>query len=135
METDLMEVGLSLLNSVALDANIVAATALYTGPADCQFIVTHLIVRPASAGFTTLAACNDVDFGKVGATTDWANAATLAALIDADKCIILKSPETWEAASPIYDAGEVFQMDIQTGAAAGSNVIVDVIGKLNKVGS
>ena len=129
-ESSLNENAITKLSSITVDMNVVAATTLFEFPPGKQGIITHVIIRPSSVGFTTLAACTDVDLGKVGATTDWANAATLAALINADLSIILKSPETWEVASPVYDAGEIFQIDIQTGAAAGSNCVLETFGFL-----
>ena len=129
---DLFENGIGLVAEVEVDMNVVgpATTNLYEVPQGKAFIWTHTIFVPAAAGFTTLAACIDIDLGKVGALTDWADASTLAALINGDKCIVLKSPETWEVASPYYDAGEVLALTVTTGAAAGSLVDVLVLGML-----
>ena len=128
--TALNENAITKLASIIVDMNVVAVTSLFEIPPGKKGVITHVILRPATAGFTTLAACNDVDYGKAGAATDWANAADPSALINADLCVILKSPETWEVASPVYDAGEIFQVDVQTGAAAGSNVVHEVFGTL-----
>ena len=121
-----------IVAEVEVDLNLAVPTTtnLYEVPQNKAFVWTGTIFVPAAAGFTTLAACTDIDLGKVGALTDWADAATLAALINGDKCIILKSPETWEVASPLYDAGEILAITVTTGAAAGSLVDILVLGIL-----
>lgn len=124
---------ISLLAQVEVDVNLAAptTTSLFIVPVGKRCIVTHVILAPAAAGFTTCAAAVDLDFGKAGAPTDWANACTIAALTSVELCIILKSPETWENASPLYDAGETFQVVVNTGAAAGSLVDINVFGYLD----
>ena len=127
------ELTLSLLARVNdIDMNLAAPTTntLFTFPSGFGGFVSHVIIKPAASGFTTLAAAVDVDLGKSGAPTDWANAATFAALINADLCLILKSPEIWEVASPVYDAGEIFQMVVNTGAVAGALIDAFVYGSL-----
>lgn len=123
---------ISLLAEVEVDMNLAVPTTtnLYEIPQGRAFIWTHTLFVPAAAGFTTCLACIDIDLGKVGALTDWADAATLATLINGNLCIILKSPETWEVASPYYDAGEILALTVTTGAAAGSLVDVLVLGML-----
>ena len=129
---DLAENAIVLLAEVEVDMNLAVPTTtnLFEVPQNKSCIWTHTLFVPAAAGFSTLAACIDIDLGKVGALTDWADAATLAALINGDLSITLKSPETWEVASPYYDAGETLALTVTTGAAAGSLVDVLVLGML-----
>jgi len=113
-----------------VDMNLAAPTTtiLFTVPTNFQCVVERVIVKPAAAGFTTLGAANDVDFGKTGAPTDWSNAYDPSGLINGDLVLTI-DPEV-PALPPLYDAGEVFQMVNNAAAAAGALVDVLVIGRL-----
>jgi hypothetical protein len=115
-----------------VDMNIAAPTTtiLYEGPTGFQFQVTKVLMKPAAAGFTTLAAATDIDLGKTGAPTDFADAFSPAGLINED--LSLAIPADAPTLPPIYDAGEVFQMVNNVAATAGALVDVLVIGRLIK---
>ena len=114
-----------------IDFNVAATHTLFTVPslpAGFQCVITRVIIKPAAAGFTTLAANTDIDLGKVGATTDYANAYSPAGLINAD--LHLSIPADTPELPPLYDAAEIFQLDIIDISTAGSLCDVLVYGKL-----
>ena len=125
------ELGIALLARVDdIDMNIGAPTTtnLFTGPTGFQYAVTKTIIKPAASGFTTLATNTDIDLGKVGALTDYANAYNPSGLIDVDKCLDIPP----DGPSPLYDAGEIFALTNNDTSAAGSLVDVLVFGVLVK---
>ncbi len=133
--TDLFseELASSLLARVDdIDLNIGAptTTTLFTVPTGFQCIVERVIIKPAASGFTTLATNTDIDLGKNGAPTDYANAYSPAGLTGGD--LHLSIPADAPELPPIYDAGEVFQIVNNDTSAAGSLVDVLVLGRLIK---
>ncbi len=125
------ELAQSLLARVDdVDMNIGAptTTSLFEGPTGFQFVVDDVKIKPAASGFTTLATNTDIDLGKAGAPTDYANAYDPSGLTGAD--LHLSIPPDAPELPPIYDAGEVFQMVNNDTSAAGSLVDVFVIGRL-----
>ena len=123
------ELGIALLARVDdIDFNIGAPTTtnLFTVPTGFQCVVTKVIIKPAASGFTSLAANTDIDLGKVGALTDWAEAHSPAALTTVDGCDII-SPD---AVFPIYDAAEIFALTNNDTSDAGSLCDVLVFGVL-----
>lgn len=113
-----------------IDMNIGAptTTSLFTGPTGFQYAVEDVIIKPAASGFTTLAANIDIDLGKNGAPTDYANAYNPSGLTGVD--LYLNIPPDAPELPPLYDAGEIFQMVNNDQSATGSLVDVFVIGRL-----
>lgn len=123
------ELGIALLARVDdIDLNVGAPTTtnLFTGPTGFQFLVTKVVIKPAASGFTTLAVNTDIDLGKVGALTDYANAYDPSGLTGGD--LALDIPP--DGPSPLYDAGEIFALTNNDTSAAGSLVDVLVFGTL-----
>jgi hypothetical protein len=125
------ELGVALLARVDdVDMNIGAPTTtiLFTVPTGFQMVVDRVIIKPAATGFTTLAANTDIDLGKTGAPTDYANAFDPSGLISEDLVLSI-GPDALEL-PPIYDAAEVFQLVNNDTSAAGSLVDILVFGTL-----
>jgi len=109
-----------------VDFNVNAVTNLFTVPTGYQCIVTKVILKPAASGFTTLAAMTDLDLGKVGAAADWNEAYDPSAMTSVDFAAQI-NPKTGSA---IYDAGEIFAIDLNDTSTAQSYVDVLVFGVL-----
>ncbi len=125
------ELGIALLARVDdVDMNIGAPTTtnLFVVPTGFQFIPDKVVIKPAASGFTTLAANTDIDLGKVGALTDYANAYDPSALISED--LVLSIPGDTPDLLPIYDAGEIFAITNNDISTAGSLVDIFVYGTL-----
>ena len=125
------ENGIALVARVDdVDMNLAAPTTtiLYTVPTGYQFIPDRVVIKPAASGFTTLAAATDLDLGKTGTPTDFANAFNPSGLINAD--LVLSIGADALELPPIYDAAEVVQLVNNVAATAGSLVDVFVFGTL-----
>jgi hypothetical protein len=121
---------LARVDDVDMNIGAPTTTILYEVPTGFQLIVSKVIMKPAATGFTTLAANTDIDFGKTGAPTDFADAFDPSGLINEDLSLVI--PADAPALPPIYDAGEVFQMVNNDTSTAGSLVDIMVIGRLIK---
>lgn len=119
------ESGLALISSTTVDFSSVAATTLYTVPANKLFVPVLAIIRAAAD-----AALTDVTLGRSTALTDWLSTIQLDNL-DADgDCVKV---ETTNANPPTksktYAAGVIFQINITVAQGAAGNK-VDLFGYL-----
>ena len=125
------ELGVALLaraDDVDLNVGAPTTTTLFTVPTGFQMVVDRVLIKPAASGFTTLATNTDIDLGKNGAPTDYANAYDPSGLTGVD--LHLSIPPDAPELPPIYDAAEVFQLVNNDTSAAGSLVDVLVFGTL-----
>lgn len=125
---EIVESLLARVDDVDMNIGAPTTTTLFTVPTGFQMIVTRVIIKPAASGFSTLATNTDIDLGKNGAPTDYANAYSPAGLTGVD--LHLSIPPDAPELPPIYDAGEVFQLVNNDTSAAGALVDVFVWGKL-----
>ncbi len=125
---ELTESLLARVDDVDLNIGAPTTTTLFTVPTGFQCVVSRVLIKPAASGFTTLATNTDIDLGKNGAPTDYANAYDPSGLTGVN--LHLSIPADAPELPPIYDAGEVFQIVNNDTSAAGALVDIFVIGKL-----
>lgn len=131
MSNTFEENGIALLarvNDVDMNIGAPTTTNLFVVPTGFDFIPDRVRIKPAATGFTTLATNTDLDLGKVGALTDYANAFDPSGLISED--LHLSIPADAPELPPVYHAGEIFAITNNDTSAAGSLVDVLVYGTL-----
>lgn len=120
----------TLLGSVdSINMESVAATTLYTVPPGKVLVPHFIILRNNTGSYATCA----VTFGQSGTKTDFLGTHTLTNITTTGASVILRPiPATTPAAEIIqYTAGEIFQMDVTTGAGQTCVSTVELYGTLD----
>lgn len=129
MSVELKEKAISLLQSNALvDLSSGAETTLFTCPTGKNAVITHIIVRKASA---SLASVSDTKFGtNAGTRNDWDASARTIALITTSSLVQILTPtlpgDTADQVSTIVTSGGTFGIKVTTGAAV--TATIDIFG-------
>ena len=118
-------------NSICLLASATAnlqngdgKSTLYTIPSSKKCIVTHCVVRGATA---SLAGGTDFDFGDGASANTWKNTVDLSSMTAATDYMVVEGNN---AKYTIFDAGDAFGVIPVTGATADADATVDVFGYL-----
>ena len=123
---DLREKSICLLASVSgvgvqdTDPKVI----LYTIPVGKKCIITHVVVRQATA---SLADGVDFNFGEGAGADTWKETVDLSGLNDATKYYVVTDDDV---VNVIFNAGEEFGIISETGATADAEVTIDVFGYL-----
>jgi hypothetical protein len=124
---DLKEKAITLLASVSVDLNAVAATNLLTVPPGKQCLVDHVKIHSLSASAASAVAT----FGQTGAKTDFVAAQTLTNLSAAGKAAKIQPvPNATPPAIVEYDAGDIFCVDVTTAHGSAVTCVVEAWGHL-----
>ena len=114
--SDLATVGITKLASVTgIDAKTVAQTTLYTVPQGYSLVVDHIVIRCTAFTVGSKGVQAVASFGGNSATyDDYLNSVTYT--VAAANVFIKDS--VLDAAMPVYAAGSVFKLAIETGSDA-----------------
>ena len=113
----------------SVNMKTVEAKTLYTVPVGKTMVPHWIIIRSNSA---SLAVCG-VTFGLSTALTDFLTEQTLTNITTAGSCVkLMPVPSSTPAAeSNEYTAGQIFQVDIATPAAAAGTATIELYGTLD----
>lgn len=129
MAVKLRENAVTKLATVAgIDAKTVAQTTLFTVPAGKSLVVNHVVIRCTAFTVGSKAVQAVASFGGNSATyDDYLNSVTYT-IAAADVAI---ADSVLDAAVPVYAAGALFKLAIETGSDATTETwAVDVFGYL-----
>ncbi len=114
---DLNNEGISLLSTTNLPLNAVAATTVYTVPANTRLVIDHAkLIAGADAGASALT------IGKSTALTDFLGTQTVSNLDAQYDMVILKPvPNATPVKCKSYAAGDIIQVDVTTGSGGATN--------------
>lgn len=97
---------------------------LYTIPLGKKCIITHVVVRSATA---SLADGVDFNFGEGAGADTWKETVDLSGLVDATTYYVVTSND---ALNIIFNEAEEFGIISETGATADAEVTIEVFGYL-----
>ena len=125
---DLREYSSALLSRTeSVNLNAVAATNLYTVPADKILVLHYIVIRELSAD----AALTVATFGQTAAKTDFLAAQTLSNLNAAAAAgILMPVPNATTVKLIEYTEGEIICIDVTTAAGGACTATVEVFGTL-----
>ena len=118
MSVDIKDRAIYLLSSTTVDLQTADVTTLYTVPTGYRAVIDHIDVICGTAASTTAT----LTFGQSTAVTDFLDTQTmtnLAAQYDVVTCVPV--PNATPVKKKSYAAGTVFQVDVSTADADGSD--------------